>query len=586
MSGAGEASLIIGVLPLLVSAAENYRKLCLRPCQRYRCFSTEASHYVLRVNNQDLIFRTQCIRLLSEFVSHSDATQMMERKESNDQPISDHLLKSHGMNPTDETLNQCMETVKRMLEILQNLLPEHRMLVDTLEAESQRHRTGKNSARKARKAISRKVQFSFAGTRLQQNVDILTALNVEFMRLIDCRHTVQSCELPAFDLITRRDLRHDREVGEASHGLYTALSQACSEHDWHHALLCVEEAHLISSEALERHLQFKLAFSGASKHSKMYRFAVKTILNTLENDCSSQKRTLTPEKKTIPSCDEGRARKRVRLFVPFRGPKKHNDEISAATVSTPEDPIQGDFCKYLIRSCDCTPEVIPSIGILYNSTERKDLVYPEKGTSDTDIHCVVSLSRLISLQKETLRLFSIYQRIRLSKMISIAFLRYFSSPWAKACLESSKINFFDNIEQQTMEPIRVTAPHLSAEVCKSEITDSPSLLDSQKISIHRLGTLFLQIAYCSDVQDLKRRYLDDTSGGNDLLTDEQAKRLSELRSSGMPVPYHRIIKKLMGWENYHGGKFLDDASQTAFHSEVLEVLEKLERRLRDTGLDV
>ena len=71
------AGIVLNVLPLMVSAAENYKKLFLTPLVRYRNFTDEASKYILRLENQQAIFQTQCIHLLSTVVDMPTVSQIL-----------------------------------------------------------------------------------------------------------------------------------------------------------------------------------------------------------------------------------------------------------------------------------------------------------------------------------------------------------------------------------------------------------------------------------------------------------------------------------------------------------------------------
>ena len=68
--------LALNILPLMVSAAENYKKLFLTPLSRYRDFPNEADRYIVRLENQRVIFQTQCVLLLSTVVDTPAASQI------------------------------------------------------------------------------------------------------------------------------------------------------------------------------------------------------------------------------------------------------------------------------------------------------------------------------------------------------------------------------------------------------------------------------------------------------------------------------------------------------------------------------
>jgi len=68
--------LVIGVLPLLISAAEHFDD-CLRPFIRYKNFAKEADRFRHLLGVQKTIFRNQCRLLLEEIIEHHVATTML-----------------------------------------------------------------------------------------------------------------------------------------------------------------------------------------------------------------------------------------------------------------------------------------------------------------------------------------------------------------------------------------------------------------------------------------------------------------------------------------------------------------------------
>jgi hypothetical protein len=76
MSGA-EVGLILGVLPLLVSAIEHF-DLVLHPLQRFKDYAPELSRFQRRLLAQKTIFRSQCQLLLAPLTNPEIACEMLE----------------------------------------------------------------------------------------------------------------------------------------------------------------------------------------------------------------------------------------------------------------------------------------------------------------------------------------------------------------------------------------------------------------------------------------------------------------------------------------------------------------------------
>lgn len=80
MSGAeAVAGLVLGVLPLLVAAAEHYEDV-FRPFARYRKFAQEVQIFQKQFKTQKTIFRNECRLLLTTLTDHDVANQMLEER--------------------------------------------------------------------------------------------------------------------------------------------------------------------------------------------------------------------------------------------------------------------------------------------------------------------------------------------------------------------------------------------------------------------------------------------------------------------------------------------------------------------------
>ncbi len=79
MSGAeaAVAGLVLGVLPLLVSAAEHYEDM-FRPFTRYRKYNRELQKFQRELEALKTIFRNECQHLLTSITDWEDANQMLQ----------------------------------------------------------------------------------------------------------------------------------------------------------------------------------------------------------------------------------------------------------------------------------------------------------------------------------------------------------------------------------------------------------------------------------------------------------------------------------------------------------------------------
>lgn len=78
MSGAeAVAGLVLGVLPLLVAAAEHYEDI-FQPFTRYRNYAQELRGFQRELEAQKTIFRNECQHLLTSITDWEGANQMLQ----------------------------------------------------------------------------------------------------------------------------------------------------------------------------------------------------------------------------------------------------------------------------------------------------------------------------------------------------------------------------------------------------------------------------------------------------------------------------------------------------------------------------
>ena len=80
MSGIEIAGLTLALLPLLVSAVENYDK-CAAPLSRFKRFPKEAKRFLQELDIQKVIFHNQCRLLLENVVDQEVAATMIQTAE-------------------------------------------------------------------------------------------------------------------------------------------------------------------------------------------------------------------------------------------------------------------------------------------------------------------------------------------------------------------------------------------------------------------------------------------------------------------------------------------------------------------------
>ena len=118
MSG---AEVVLGILPLLVSAVEHWDD-CLRPFKRYRKFASEVDRFRQHLNVQHTIFRNQCRILLENVTEDDTAVQMLAQWRH---PLwSDSEIESELSKRLAESKDACVAAIELIAEKLEDVLRE------------------------------------------------------------------------------------------------------------------------------------------------------------------------------------------------------------------------------------------------------------------------------------------------------------------------------------------------------------------------------------------------------------------------------------------------------------------------------
>ena len=114
-------SLALGILPLLISAAEHYAD-CLRPFIRYKNLAKEADRFQNLLGIQKAIFRNQCRILLEEIIEHDVASSMLDGCSGINHPSwSDIELEKQLTQLLGDSRDACITIVEMIEKRLQDI---------------------------------------------------------------------------------------------------------------------------------------------------------------------------------------------------------------------------------------------------------------------------------------------------------------------------------------------------------------------------------------------------------------------------------------------------------------------------------
>lgn len=461
-----------------------------------------------------------------------------------------------------------------------------------------------------RRHVKTKLKFAFSETRLSQNLSLLKDLVQDFKDI--CSPEIKTMSAKFFTSLGHgseaKKLKIHNTIGEASQEVYKGLKNACNKHINHHAHLCVEVEQIIGSGASIPQFKFNLAFASTAAYSELSWFAIETTINEIvlskKQDSSSCSKDVTkalkrqfqcPEDNPGPAESKKRMRKKtVKILLPQTIDLNMVQVPPADQSCAPQNHINGDFCDFLRHGCRRSSQHKNNVGILPAQAKWKSLVYPFEHAVKTQHLRPITLRGLISLisSKHSPRIFTIYQRLHLAKVISIAFLRLHSTYWGRSCWESDSIYFFDISEKENDKdkPIRLSSPYLNARISGSSenvlAAQRANALGSRNALLFNLGVLLLEIAYSADWETLKRRNTTNAADDSQYKEFFQARRLARLRgSSGMPEQYHSVLQKLIECDLGQGDDMSRPELQAAFHCSVISPLEEVEEKLKKLNID-
>ena len=124
------AGLALAILPLLVSALENY-EACLQPIKTFIRFTSQAQDFQRHLKVQGAIFQNQCRILLAQAVDHDVAGHMLANKQHpawNEQKIEDAIVQQ-----LEHSKNASVTAISNVLSVLQFLAKWSTTLAHAIE---------------------------------------------------------------------------------------------------------------------------------------------------------------------------------------------------------------------------------------------------------------------------------------------------------------------------------------------------------------------------------------------------------------------------------------------------------------------
>lgn len=118
MSGLEVLGVVLGLLPLVISAAEHYEDVC-QPFTRYRDFHKGVQRFQSSLRTQRRIYLNSSLLLLQHITDHDTASQILSSSLEMSKEFKEALANALGSSG-----EECMEIIQTIKETLQKINDE------------------------------------------------------------------------------------------------------------------------------------------------------------------------------------------------------------------------------------------------------------------------------------------------------------------------------------------------------------------------------------------------------------------------------------------------------------------------------
>lgn len=644
MSGVEAVGLILGVLPLIISAVEHYEDT-LRPFVRYRKFSSMLQRFHDELEVERTIFRTECLFLLAGTVDSETAAQMLNDRDHRlwkDNTLHEKFGRQLG------TLGFACDSVISQIQLkLDEITAKSDELNAIVSLPTQKERFGD---RNWRRRVSQKLKFSFSELGMQRLMADLRKLNKNFQRLSN-----QVVRLDLQYLCSQKDrsqtenpqkegqaLEQFQMVRKASIHLYESLTRACTTHPEHQAKFGLEAAcSAADDDPRSYNIRFKLAFSHADSghisdptaqiHYTDMKFTVPVaanpsrgtisatgdILNTIHEKAAERQLIndkgyldgMMPISRSQPAPRDETAWLEVESVIGESALLKSQMDLcqkqgsaagspKIAAVYDPADRLvitsSQDFCARL-RTGTCQSMGFPSstiVGVLEQTTTCRHLIYQPTAPAHVTL-TPTPLNQFISQvsSRGQAREIPEFQQLHLAKSLALAVLQFHTTPWLAESWHSDNILISDANRAENGHLGSSSSPYLKVRVAQRQDTvDAPDAIVSAQsmvsiapnLLLFRLGVMFLELAYGSTFHTLRETQSSERLPADNRVADFLfARQLADEVGESLGADFASIVRKCLRCDFGCGEDLDSPALQARLYEDVVCKLEYYEIGFRN-----
>ena len=259
----------------------------------------------------------------------------------------------------------------------------------------------------------------------------------------------------------------------------------------------------------------------------------------------------------------------------------------AASNHVMADSIGRNFCDHLRRHF-CQPLPADACVVLENSAQCKQLVYPSNFTATSKSRKGTSLGQLLEskLTSDLGACLLLHERIALAKVLAIAVLQYYATPWLRLSWHNEDILFFAvEEESRTHDRSIFAAPYINARIQgpSAPTLPPPKSNMARNPVLFSLGVLLLELAYGATLKSLTLPC--DAENGQLHCEFFTARRLAKSKRTIMGAVYNDVVEQLVEGVFPCSADLNKPESQAAFYEDIICPLDELEQGFRKLCMD-
>jgi hypothetical protein len=425
-----------------------------------------------------------------------------------------------------------------------------------------------------------KIKISFSKTRLNEIVDELRCYNTDLSRLSSqIRRLGVNPIQNTSNTASNAAISHLQVTQQASKRLYDVLASRWS---------CDERVEHVASMDLNVDERCRQV------HSKVrFNLGVSCNQTSIRSDPFWVSVESTPnDPSTDPPGNENAVALQATLQKLGATGKSVKFALSSSTKSVPTSTsippsIQGpqldlctveQLCKY-VRRVGSHNINNPCIGFLEKTKTFKHLVY-----SDSSMKCVRkeprSLKQILGFVADKKVETGWVEKLQLARLLSLAVLRFHSTPWLSDAWSSNDVCFFGGAGSAQAEPLleapclnaKLSCRHGNLQIAGVQNGSSPASLASNQ-ELFSLGVVLIELGYDAPFETVSR--LEGLSvGTNSQVRDFlAARRLGESVHKTLNMTYGRLVEKCLNCNFGVATKLSDAELQSAVLIHVVNQLD-------------